>query len=118
VSGHLAIHIVPILAAIICISILRDCVDQIGEERYLFEAKTIQKMELLVLSTLNWRMQAVTPFSYIDHFLDLLNGGNATPRGWLFQSSSELILSVARGTISDRGSILEIHNGISFLDSI
>jgi cyclin D1/2/4 len=75
-------------------------------------------MELLVLSTLNWRMQAVTPFSYIDYFLDLLNGGNATPRGWLFQSSSELILSVARGTISDRGSILEIHNGISFLDSI
>ncbi|KAK1607433.1 hypothetical protein QYE76_031106 [Lolium multiflorum] len=72
---------------------------QIGEERYLFEAKTIQKMELLVLSTLNWRMQAVTPFSYIDYFLDLLNGGNATPRGWLFQSASELILSVARGTV-------------------
>ncbi|KAM0905160.1 hypothetical protein ACQ4PT_017537 [Festuca glaucescens] len=71
---------------------------QIGEERYLFEEKTIQKMELLVLSTLNWRMQAVTPFSYIKYFLDKLNGGNGTPRGWLFQSASELILCVARGT--------------------
>jgi cyclin D1/2/4 len=75
-----------------------------GEERYLFEAKTIQKMELIVLSTLNWRMQAVTPFSYIDYFLEKLNGGNAKPRSWLSQSA-ELILCVARGTVSDHGSI-------------
>ncbi|XP_062194873.1 cyclin-D4-2-like [Phragmites australis] len=70
---------------------------QVGDARYVFEAKTIQRMELLVLSTLNWRMQAVTPFSYLDYFLKKLNGGNAAPRSWLFQSA-ELILCVARGT--------------------
>uniref|UniRef100_A0A0A9DET8 Cyclin C-terminal domain-containing protein n=1 Tax=Arundo donax TaxID=35708 RepID=A0A0A9DET8_ARUDO len=70
---------------------------QVGEARYVFEAKTIQRMELLVLSTLNWRMQAVTPFSYLDYFLHKLNGGNAPPRSCLFQSA-ELFLFVARGT--------------------
>ena len=62
----------------------------------MFEAKTIQRMELLVLSTLNWRMQAVTPFSYLDYFLNKLNGGIRAPRSWLFQSA-ELILCAARG---------------------
>ncbi|XP_078156984.1 cyclin-D2-2-like [Carex rostrata] len=42
---------------------------QIYEAKYVFEAKNIQKMELLVLSTLNWRLQAVTPFSFVDYFL-------------------------------------------------
>ncbi|GJN03805.1 hypothetical protein PR202_ga21285 [Eleusine coracana subsp. coracana] len=40
---------------------------------------------------------AVTPFSYLDYFLQKLNGGNAAPRSWLFQSA-ELILGAARGT--------------------
>ncbi|CAD6245534.1 unnamed protein product [Miscanthus lutarioriparius] len=70
---------------------------QVGDARYVFEAKTIQRMELLVLSTLNWRMQAVTPFSYMDYFLNKLNGGNVAPRSWFFQSA-ELILCAARGT--------------------
>ncbi|KAF8695009.1 hypothetical protein HU200_037791 [Digitaria exilis] len=38
-----------------------DWIGQVGESRYVFESKTIQRMELLVLSTLKWRMQAVTP---------------------------------------------------------
>ncbi|CAO2191812.1 unnamed protein product [Urochloa humidicola] len=70
---------------------------QVGDALYVFEAKTIQRMELLVLSNLNWRMQAVTPFSYLDYFLNKLNGGMPAPRSWLFQSA-ELILCVARGT--------------------
>ncbi|KAI6688063.1 hypothetical protein NL676_024891 [Syzygium grande] len=40
-----------------------------GEEsNYVFEAKTIQRMELLVLSTLDWKMNPVTPLSFIDYF--------------------------------------------------
>jgi cyclin D1/2/4 len=41
----------------------------VGESRFVFEARTIQRMELLVLSTLDWRMHAITPFSFIDYFL-------------------------------------------------
>ncbi|KAF8694709.1 hypothetical protein HU200_002474 [Digitaria exilis] len=70
---------------------------QVGESRYVFESKTIQRMELLVLSTLKWRMQAVTPFSYIDYFLHRLNGGDA-PNRRAVQRSAELIMSIARGT--------------------
>ncbi|XP_060170490.1 cyclin-D3-3-like [Lycium barbarum] len=36
--------------------------------RYLFEPRTIQRMELLVLSTLKWKMNPVTPFSFLDYF--------------------------------------------------
>ncbi|TKW33567.1 hypothetical protein SEVIR_2G246300v4 [Setaria viridis] len=70
---------------------------QVGDARYVFEAKTIQRMELLVLSTLKWRMQAVTPFSYIDYFLHRLNGGDA-PNRRAVRRSAELILCIARGT--------------------
>jgi cyclin D1/2/4, plant len=70
--------------------------NQVGDARFVFEAKTIQRMELLVLTTLNWRMQAVTPFSYVDYFLNRLSGGNAALRNCLFQSA-ELILCAARG---------------------
>lgn len=33
----------------------------------MFEAKTVQRMELLVLSGLKWKMSLVTPFSFLDH---------------------------------------------------
>lgn len=33
-----------------------------------FEAKTIQRMEILVLSTLKWKMNPVTPLSFLDYF--------------------------------------------------
>ncbi|VVB05114.1 unnamed protein product [Arabis nemorensis] len=42
---------------------------QVEEARYVFEAKTIQRMELLILSTLQWRMHPVTPISFFDHFI-------------------------------------------------
>ncbi|KAM3275875.1 hypothetical protein ACQJBY_044327 [Aegilops geniculata] len=70
---------------------------QAGDARYVFEAKTIQRMELLVLSTLKWRMQAVTPFSYLDYFLHQLSGGNA-PSSQAVREATELILCISRGT--------------------
>uniref|UniRef100_A0A804LVS7 Cyclin C-terminal domain-containing protein n=1 Tax=Zea mays TaxID=4577 RepID=A0A804LVS7_MAIZE len=70
---------------------------QVGDTRYVFEAKTVQRMELLVLSTLRWRMRAVTPFSYIDYFLHRLKDGGAPSRRVVLRSA-ELILRVARGT--------------------
>ncbi|KAJ0253699.1 Cyclin-D3-3 [Hirschfeldia incana] len=42
---------------------------QVEEASYVFEAKTIQRMELLILSTLQWRMHPVTPISYLDHII-------------------------------------------------
>ena len=39
---------------------------QVEEPAYVFEAKTIQRMEVLVLSTLEWKMNPVTPLSFLD----------------------------------------------------
>ncbi|KAI4327355.1 hypothetical protein L6164_019827 [Bauhinia variegata] len=37
-------------------------------EDYVFESKTIQDMELLILSCLEWKMGTVTPFAYLHYF--------------------------------------------------
>ncbi|CAL9118578.1 unnamed protein product [Musa textilis] len=68
---------------------------QVGEEKYVFEARTIRRMELLVLSTLKWRMQAVTPFSFIDYFLCKL-GDEKSPDSLLIYRSMDLILGTIR----------------------
>ncbi|RRT80573.1 hypothetical protein B296_00013374, partial [Ensete ventricosum] len=68
------------------------------ETKYAFEAKTIQRMELLVLSTLKWRMQAVTPFSYLEFFLHRFSGGDVPTKVLVFRSV-ELILSTITGKI-------------------
>lgn len=69
---------------------------QVGEAKFVFEARTIQRMELLVLSTLRWRMQAVTPFSFIDNFLCKINGDQIPLRTSILRSI-QLILSTIKG---------------------
>ncbi|CAL9190133.1 unnamed protein product [Musa hybrid cultivar] len=68
---------------------------QVGEAKYVFEARTIQRMELLVLSTLKWRMQAVTPFSFVDYFLYKLSD-EKSPDSLLIYRSMDLILGTIR----------------------
>ncbi|CAN1125165.1 CYCD3-1 [Linum perenne] len=58
----------------------------IDETRYLFEAKTIQRVELLILSELGWRMHPITPISFMDHIVERMRlKGNAQ---WDFLSRS------------------------------
>ncbi|KAF2299768.1 hypothetical protein GH714_003251 [Hevea brasiliensis] len=68
----------------------------VGESKIVFEARTIQRMELLVLSTLSWRMQAITPFSFIGHFLNKINNDETPPRSLILQSI-QLILCTVKG---------------------
>ncbi|CAO2826244.1 unnamed protein product [Amaranthus hypochondriacus] len=69
---------------------------QVCDSKFVFESKTIQRMELLVLSTLEWRMQSVTPFSFIDYFLYKLNGDVMPPKSLIFKAT-QLILSTIKG---------------------
>ncbi|KAF8030438.1 hypothetical protein BT93_E2777 [Corymbia citriodora subsp. variegata] len=46
---------------------------QVEGPSYVFEPKTVQRMELLVLSTLQWRMNPVTPFSFLNHIVGRLH---------------------------------------------
>lgn len=69
---------------------------QVCSAKYVFDAKAIQRMELLVLSKLKWRMKSVTPFSFMDYFLHMFNNGNA-PKQAEINHCSELILRTIRG---------------------
>ncbi|XP_052117467.1 cyclin-D4-1 isoform X2 [Arachis duranensis] len=69
---------------------------QVGEPKFVFEAKTIQRMELLVLSTLRWKMQALTPCSFIDYFLKKITFKQHLANRTISRSI-QLTLSIIRG---------------------
>ncbi|GMH17801.1 hypothetical protein Nepgr_019642 [Nepenthes gracilis] len=63
------------LAAVACLSLAAKVEEiqvpllldlQVEEAKYVFEGKMIQRMEILVLSTLEWKMNPVTPHSFLD----------------------------------------------------
>ncbi|KAL5074676.1 hypothetical protein RYX36_013660 [Vicia faba] len=39
------------------------------EDCYFFQGEVVQKMELLVLTTLDWNMSIITPFSFLSYFV-------------------------------------------------
>ncbi|XP_020212663.1 cyclin-D5-1 isoform X2 [Cajanus cajan] len=63
------------LLSIACLSLaakMEECnvpgLSEFKLDDYSFEGKVIQKMELLVLSTLEWKMGIVTPFDFLSYF--------------------------------------------------
>uniref|UniRef100_A0A6N2KH79 Cyclin C-terminal domain-containing protein n=1 Tax=Salix viminalis TaxID=40686 RepID=A0A6N2KH79_SALVM len=45
---------------------------RLGDEAgFIFDNKTINRMELLILDTLDWRMRSITPFSFLHFFISL-----------------------------------------------
>ncbi|QDP16890.1 hypothetical protein Tsubulata_009123 [Turnera subulata] len=90
------------LAAVACLSLATKVEEtqvfllldlQVEDSKFVFEAKTIKRMELLVLSTLQWRMHPVTPISFFDHIIRRL--GLKTHLHWEFLCGCErLLLSV------------------------
>ncbi|RZC48492.1 hypothetical protein C5167_016917 [Papaver somniferum] len=68
---------------------------QVEESKYIFEAKTIQRMELLILSTLQWKMNPVTPISFLDHIIRRLGFSNNLHWEFLRRCEHLLLLVVA-----------------------
>ncbi|KAI7982824.1 Cyclin-D3-1 [Camellia lanceoleosa] len=60
-----------ILQIILCSVMAEDCdfLTWVEESKFVFEAWIIQRMELLVLSTLQWKMNSLTPLSFVDHIV-------------------------------------------------
>ncbi|GAU49979.1 hypothetical protein TSUD_238020 [Trifolium subterraneum] len=69
---------------------------QVGEPRFVFHGKTIQRMELMVLSTLGWKMQALTPCSFIDYFLVKISCEKHAEKSSITRSV-QLILNIIKG---------------------
>jgi len=66
--------------------------------KFEFEGKTIGRMEGLVMKTLKWRMQAVTPFTFISYFLDKFSDGKP-PSFALASRCAEIIIGTLKGSI-------------------
>ncbi|XP_057963842.1 cyclin-D4-1-like isoform X2 [Malania oleifera] len=73
---------------------------QAFEPRFVFEPKTVQRMELFVMSNLKWRLRSVTPFDYLDYFISRLPSSSSVPSqqffGRVLSVSSDLILRTTR----------------------
>ncbi|KAI4337013.1 hypothetical protein L6164_015475 [Bauhinia variegata] len=87
------------LAAVACLSLAAKVEEtqvpllldlQVEDSRYMFEAKTIKRMEILVLSTLGWKMNPVTPLSFLDYITRRL--GLKDYLCWEFLKRCEAIL--------------------------
>ncbi|XP_050227253.1 putative cyclin-D6-1 isoform X2 [Mercurialis annua] len=72
------------------------------EENSIFDMQTINRMELLILDALNWRMRSITPFSFLHFFI----------------SSFELQDPPLTQALKDRATevIFRAHNEIKFLE--
>ncbi|KAF6176544.1 hypothetical protein GIB67_018862 [Kingdonia uniflora] len=63
-----------------------------GEEGFIFDSQTIQRMELLILNALKWRMRSITPFSFLHFFVSLFKLTDPPLRQALKDHATEIIL--------------------------
>ena len=71
--------------------------EQVGDPQFVFEAKSVQRMELLVLNKLKWRLRAITPCSYIRYFLRKMSKCDQEPSNTLISRSLQVIASTTKG---------------------
>lgn len=72
---------------------------QLFEPKFFFEPKTIQRMEIWVMSNLNWRLRSVTPFHYLHYFISKLPSSSSSSSHSitaLLSTASDLIISTTR----------------------
>nr|GEY66528.1 cyclin-D5-1-like [Tanacetum cinerariifolium]GEZ00399.1 cyclin-D5-1-like [Tanacetum cinerariifolium] len=60
-------------------------------ERYNFNNNVIQRMELLVLTTLDWKIRLVIPFDFIDCFISCFS--NVTPKRQLMSLTTQIVIA-------------------------
>ncbi|KAG8373424.1 hypothetical protein BUALT_Bualt11G0022800 [Buddleja alternifolia] len=85
------------LVAVACLSLAAK-MEEAGEPKFLFEGKTIQRMEIVVLNYLKWNVKAYTPFNFIDYFLKKMNDDDVEfPPRSLISRSIQIILITIKG---------------------
>ncbi|XP_042496440.1 cyclin-D1-1-like isoform X1 [Macadamia integrifolia] len=68
---------------------------QIEDAKFIFEPKTIRRMELLVLGALNWRLRSITPFDFITFFAFKVDP-TSTFIASLVSHATQIILTIIR----------------------
>ncbi|KAG2724115.1 hypothetical protein I3843_01G003000 [Carya illinoinensis] len=71
---------------------------QVKEPKFLFKPKTVQRMELLVMANLKWRLRMTTPFDFVPYFISKLSclGSPLNDYSQAFSRASDLIISTCR----------------------
>lgn len=94
------------LLSIACLSLaakMEECqVPSLSEydvEECSFDADVIQRMELLVLNTLEWKMICVTPFTYLSYFVTVFCG-QFRPKD-LINRAVQLISAIMAGILTN-----------------
>ncbi|CAA2934823.1 cyclin-D1-1 [Olea europaea subsp. europaea] len=70
---------------------------QVEGAKFIFEPRNIQRMELLVLRVLGWRLQSISPFSFLSFFAHKIDP-TGTYTGFLTSRATEIILSIIQET--------------------
>ncbi|KAK6160151.1 hypothetical protein DH2020_003532 [Rehmannia glutinosa] len=70
---------------------------QVEGAKFIFEPKNIQRMELLVLRVLDWRLRSIVPYCYLSFFAVKIDP-TGTYTGFLTSRAKEIILSTIQET--------------------
>ncbi|EPS64157.1 hypothetical protein M569_10624, partial [Genlisea aurea] len=78
---------------------------QVPASRFLFESRTIQRMEILILNSLKWNVKPYTPLNFVEYFLRKLTsgggGGGGTspppPEPWMIGRSIQIVSTAIKG---------------------
>ncbi|PIA40380.1 hypothetical protein AQUCO_02500226v1 [Aquilegia coerulea] len=69
---------------------------QVEGTKFIFEPRTICRMELLVLTALDWRLRSITPFTFIDYFASKIDSSGSCI-GFLISRATQVILNAIQG---------------------
>ncbi|RWR77981.1 cyclin-D5-1-like protein [Cinnamomum micranthum f. kanehirae] len=93
------------LLSVACLSLavkMEECkippLSEFRADGYTFDWQVIQRMELMVLNTLEWRMSSVTPFAYLHYFSTKFSN----------ESRPNTVLSKASGLVLETTKVLNL----------
>ena len=63
----------------------------------MFDSLTIERMEMLILGALKWRMRSVSPFSFLGYFVSFFDSGDEESVQALRNRGTQIILKSQSG---------------------
>uniref|UniRef100_A0A0E0QJ40 Uncharacterized protein n=1 Tax=Oryza rufipogon TaxID=4529 RepID=A0A0E0QJ40_ORYRU len=83
------------LLAVTCLSLAAKMEETLMEDaRYIFEHRTIFRMELLVLDALDWRLRSITPFTFMYLFADKVDPNGKHIRELIHQATQVTLATI------------------------
>ncbi|PIA62184.1 hypothetical protein AQUCO_00200292v1 [Aquilegia coerulea] len=67
---------------------------QVEGAKFIFEPRTIRRMELLVLNALDWRLRSITPFNFIDFFANKVDLNGTFTRFFISRATEIIFVTI------------------------